>query len=1126
MTPEQQQLDAAIAALESQRNLLGNSVVDLALGGLLARRTALAAGTPAEVAEQARKLVTVLFLDVAGSTQLSQHLDPEDTGAVMDALLAACTGIVEAHQGKVLQYAGDSLLAVFGAELAQENDAERAVRAGLALLAEGARHGQHVLARHGHSGFNVRVGLHTGGVLLGGGVDAENSIRGITVNIAARMEQTAPAGALRISHDTFAHVRGLFDVEVQAPMDVKGVDVPIATYLVLRARPRAFRAAARGIEGVTILMIGRDAELERLQLAFAQAQRESRLVCVTVAAEAGMGKSRLLHEFQAWAEQQPGGFELFQGRAHPQTRHQPYGLLREVLAWRFHMADGDSMQAAKLNFEAGMAVLVNSDEALDPAPDLAPAAPTHLLGHLIGLDYAASPHVIAIRGDGRQLRARAFHAAAQVVREVARRSGQPLLMLLDDLHWSDDGSLDFLTHLLDANRDLPMLMVGLTRPELYERRPDWPGHADAQRIDLQPLAQSMSHRLAGELLRRLPEVPDALRELVTGAAEGNPFYMEELIKMLVDEGAITVQHDGWALNPDKLRVAHLPQTLTGVLQARLDAADPAEKLALQQAAVIGFVFWDLALAAIDTQAAATLAGVTQRALVVPHAEAGFSGTREFAFSHQLLHQVTYDTVLKRLRRSYHAMAGAWLARQSGARANDFLAMTAEHFEKAGEPERACEYLARAAEHAEARYAHHEAIDQATRGLALLADEPATRPLRWRLLASREASLGLQGQRSEQRADITALEQLANDLADDRLRFEAIWRRADMALRVADYRGLEQAARHAIELGERVGDESLRLRAQQRLGIALSETGSIEAGKALIEDTLTAARAAALPRIESLCLNVLSIIASVQDDPMHALHIDQEKLLLDRALGNPLTYATTVANYGESWLQLGDHAQALHHLNEGLRLTGAVGNRAMQALILLNLSQLMLRAGDALVAEAHAREALAIGRAVQSPEYEARAEWAIGHAELAQGRYATARSAFERAQVVASAAGLEASQLDAAAGLVRVALLEGDVPSAQQIAQPLLAHLASAGHFEGIDGPRLAHLVCCEVLARTGDARAEDALEQLHTLLQARAVRITEGALRDGFLGNIPEHRHIVAMWAAHHAAARAARHPR
>lgn len=849
-----------------------------------------------------------------------------------------------------------------------------------------------------------------------------------------------------------------------------------------------------------------------------------------------MGKSRLLDEFQGWAAQHAGGFELFQGRAQPQTRHQPYGLLRDVLAWRFQIADGDSMSAAKERFEAGMSALTHPNAA----PDVAPDAPAHLLGHLIGLDYAASPHVAAIQGDRKQLRTRAFHAAAQVVREVSRRSGQPLLMLLDDLHWADDGSLEFLLHLFSANFDVPMLAVGLTRPSLYERQPDWPGSADALRIDLQPLAQSMSHRLAGELLRKLPDVPDALRELVTGAAEGNPFYMEELIKMLVDEGAIGVHPDGWKLNPDKLLVAHVPQTLTGVLQARLDAAAPAEKLALQQAAVIGFVFWDLALTAIDTQAVATLPGVTQRALVVPHIDAGFSGTREFAFSHQVLHQVTYDTVLKRLRRSYHAKAGAWLASQTGARANDFLAMTAEHFEKAGEPEQACEYLARAAEHAEARFSHQEAIDQATRALVLLSatkpaasrealggqensgaaqprflggDEAATRLLRWRLFASREASLGLQGRRTEQRADITALEQLADELADDRLRFEATWRRADMALRMADYRGLELAARHAMALGERIGDEALRLRAQQRLGIALSETGSIAAGKSLIEETLAAARAQGLPRIESLCLNVLSIIASVQDDPMQALHIDQQKLILDKALDNPLTYATTVANHGESWLQLGDHAQALHFLSKGLWLTSAVGNRAMQGLVLLNLSQLMLRAGDAATAEGHAREALVIGRGVQSPELEARAHWALGHAELAQGRHAAAVNAFEWAGAVARGADQQASQLDAAAGLARAALLQDDLGLASHTAQPLLEHLRRVGHFEGIDGPRLAHLACCEVLLRTGDSRGAAMLEALHSALQKRAALVTEGSMRDGFLTNIPEHRDIIAMWA-------------
>ena len=205
----------------------------------------------------------------------------------------------------MLQYAGDSILAVFGADEAREDDAERAVRCGLALLDLGKVLGAEVRAAHGHDGFNVRVGVHTGGVLLGGGVDADGSIRGIAVNIAARMEQTAPAGALRISHDTYAQVRGLFEVERQEPLAVKGVDEPIQSYLVLRAKPRSFRIGSRGIEGVATRMIGRDAELEVLQDAFKRLFVDRRLAAVSVVADAGIGKSRLLYEFAGLERRAP-----------------------------------------------------------------------------------------------------------------------------------------------------------------------------------------------------------------------------------------------------------------------------------------------------------------------------------------------------------------------------------------------------------------------------------------------------------------------------------------------------------------------------------------------------------------------------------------------------------------------------------------------------------------------------------------------------------------------------------------------------------------------------------------------------------------------------------------------------
>src|SRR3989475_6334119 len=241
---EREQLEGGIAALESQRAVLGDAVVDTALAALRARLARL------DIPDQQLKPVTMLFADVVESTRLSRRLEPEDIQTIMDGALRHFTSIVESQRGQVFQYAGDGLLAVFGAVEAREDDPECAVRAGLGILEEAKRIAVEIQARHGHDIFNVRVGIHTGPVLLGGGVDAEGSIRGIAVNIAARMEQSAPVGGLRISHSTYRHVRGVFEVSEEPPLMVKGIADPMRTYLVLRTKPRAFHATTRVVEGI------------------------------------------------------------------------------------------------------------------------------------------------------------------------------------------------------------------------------------------------------------------------------------------------------------------------------------------------------------------------------------------------------------------------------------------------------------------------------------------------------------------------------------------------------------------------------------------------------------------------------------------------------------------------------------------------------------------------------------------------------------------------------------------------------------------------------------------------------------------------------------------------------------
>ena len=1120
MPTDPESLEAAISALEAQRALLGDAVVDASVTALRARLAVLAPPPATDPPPtQTLRQVSILFLDVVGSTTLAQRLDPEAVSAVMDDALARGTAIVQAHGGKVLQYAGDNILAAFGADESREDDSERAVRCGLALLELGKVVGAEVQAAHRHAGCDFRVGIHTGGVLLGGGIDADGTIRGSAVNIAARMEQTAPPGALRITHDTYTQVRGLFEVEAQAPLAVKGVDEPVQSYLVRSAKPRSFRIRSHGIEGVATRMIGRDAELESLQDAFARLFADRDLSAVTVVADAGVGKSRLLYEFEAWAETRPEKFYLFRGRAHPQTQGQPFGLLRDILAWRLQIADDDSIEAARRKMEEGIVPLFLHDDG----PDLAEGH-AHLLGHLIGIEWRDSRHIRGILDDPKQIRNRAFHAAAQMFRRVSSGDGHPIVVELEDLHWADNESLDFLTYLGEVDRDVPMLLLAFSRPTLFERRADWQGvGARHQRVDLHPLDKTGSRLLANELLKRLPEVPAALRELVTGGAEGNPFYMEELVKMLIDQGAIDIAGGGesgqWMLHADKLMATQVPGTLTGVLQARLDGLPAPEKVALQEASVIGQVFWDQALYALDARAKDALPSLVGRELALPRVDAGKDmggdDLREYAFRHQILHQVTYDTLLRRRRRELHAEVAKWLARLTGLRARDFLGATAEHYERAGDSASAAEFHARAAEHARERFGHDAVVVHVGKALGLLDQDPTSdATLRWRLLRVREQTLELQARRSEQVADIEALEQLAEVIDDDQRRAYAAWRRGHRAMRMADWPACESAARRLIALATQANEHGLRLHALRLLSVARAMQGDLEAGSSFAHQGLIEARERGLRANEAFLLNALAIVANLHGDVVGTLEMTRQNLLIYRELGDRQNEAVSLSNLGAAWLNLGDLAQAQRDSDEALRMLRANGDRVVEGVTLGRLSNLALWRGDDARALALARAQLDSAVATQARDREVHALLWLGEVELALGRHAAARQAFEDARARALAIGSPWHH-DAAAGLARVALGQGDAATALREVEALLTQLAGIDTLEGMNEPRLIELTCYRVLAgANGDSRATEWIARANEAVQAQAATIADAALRRGFLQNIPHHREIIAAWAS------------
>ncbi|MDQ2780840.1 MAG: AAA family ATPase [Pseudomonadota bacterium] len=1108
MSTERFQLESAIVALEDQRSALGDLVVDAMRAGLQAKLASLSA--PSAGPEPQLRQVGILFLDVVGSTTLGQHLDPESISTVMDDALRRATAIVESWRGRVLQYAGDNVLAAFGAEAAREDDSERAVRCGLALLQLGQSLGAEVEAAHGYAGLDVRVGIHTGKVLLGAGIDADGSIRGQAVNIAARMEQTAPAGALRISHDTHLLVRGLFEVQAQAPLAVKGLDEPMQSWLVMRALPRQPYSGSRGLEGVAPQMIGREAELKMLQQAFGRLLDEPRLQRITVVADAGLGKSRLLQAFDAWRTASPQRHHVLRGRAGPQTQAQPFGLLRDWMAWHLQIADDDTIETARAKMEAVLIPLFEAEDGHRLAE-----SHTHLLGHLIGIEWRDSPHIRGILDDPRQIRNHALHAAARMLRRSAAVA--PVLLLLEDLHWADDETLDFLDDLVEAEHDLPLLILAFSRPTLFERRADWPhGAAAHRRIDLAPLELDASRQLTDQLLQRLPDVPTALRERIVGSAAGIPFYMEELVRMLIDRGTIRTGAE-WVLHRDHLLATTVPATLTGVIQSRLDNLPPAEKMTLQAASVIGPVFWDRALMALDAQARDTLPRLVSRSLVLPRtgpeSETGADDLHAHAFQHAILHQVTYDTVLKHHKRRWHAQVAAWLARRGGLRANDFLAQIAEHHEQAGDDADAAEFHTRAAEYAHQRFGHAAVLWHVERALALLARQAVTAtydPLRWRLLRAREQVLDLQARREEQVHDLDAMTQLAETLDDDAKRAYAAWRRSYRALRVADWAAGAKAAREGMGFAARAGDDSLRLHAQRMLVLALVQQGDVEGGQVLARQALADARRLGLLGNEANLLNALSIAAQAQGDEMANLDLAQQVLPIVREIGDRRSEAVALSNLGVARLNLGALEPAQHDLNDALHMLRVSGDRVQEGNTLCALSNLALLQGCHAAALELAGSALQIAVAAQSRREEADAQLSLGAAALALGHPAESRAAYGQALALAQA--IESPlQFPARAGVMRAALAQGDAAQAFRSAESLLTHFSGQPYDDVYTGIEI-EFACHQVLSRLQDPRAGDCLCRAHAALRLQADAITDPVLHESFLNNIPVHREIVAAW--------------
>ena len=959
----------SIAALEAQRALLGNDVVDTAVSALRRQLNALATS---ELPQRQRKQVTVLFADVSGFTTMAEAVDAEDMSTVMNALWEQLDRAILGHGGRIDKHMGDGVMAIWGAETAREDDPEQAIQAALEMQREvqewRSAVKQFPLVKI-HADIAIRVGIHTGPALLGTvGTMGEYTAIGDTVNTTSRLEEVAPVGGILISHHTYQHVRGLFEVDNLGPTLLKGKTEPIPVYQVTQARPRSFRIDTRGVEGIETRMIGRRAELQHLQEMFHTVVRSKQQQMLTILGEVGVGKSRLLYEFDKFGETLSESFIHFKGRASLATQNIPYALLRDMLVRQFQIQESDRGEIIRHKFEKGVSQVLGNNRAS--------IMRSHFIGQLIGYDFRDSPYLQVVLDDPQQRRDRALAYLYDYLKGLCQYYS--VVLLLEDVHWADDSSLDMIEQLSLTMPEHPMLIICLARPSLFDRRPFCEeDHAYCTRLTLAPLSDDDSRRLVLEILQKVKDVPESLLDLIVSKTDGNPFYIEELIKKLIEDGIIMKGEPYWQVVAEKLVDVHIPPTLAGILQTRMDSLAPAQQLVLLQASVVGHVFWDSLLAELDNvpvethmvgledwpeDLQQTLSVLCQREFILWREGSTFAATQEYVFKHTMQRDVIYESVLKQVRNVYHLRVADWLIEQD-AQAGLLTGLIADHLEKAGEVERAITYLRKAGEQAAAQLANVEALLYFNRALALIPESEnngrhhgTNRHYdngRYYLLSNREKILHLQGRREDQLLDLQALAALAESLNDARKRAEVALREAEYALVTGDYLTTITAAKTAIRLTPAVQDTFTGAAGYLLWGRALRYQGDYEAARIQQEQALTLARTAQsaagptrpLRQVEANTLQALGLLALEQGDLEKAGSHCQAALQLFRGIADQRGEGQILNHLGDICRQKDDPTAAREYYEQSLHISQEIGNRQGEALVLDNLGTVSRLQGD-------------------------------------------------------------------------------------------------------------------------------------------------------------------------------------
>jgi class 3 adenylate cyclase/tetratricopeptide (TPR) repeat protein len=578
-----------------------------------------------------RKVVTIVFTDLVGSTALAEGRDPEDVRATLSSYYAQLRAELERHGGTVEKFIGDAVMAVFGAPVAHEDDAERAVRAAFAIRDSIGDE------------LQIRTAVNTGEALVALGAkpgEGDAMVAGDVVNTAARLQGAAPVNGILVGEGTYRATRHAIDYRHAPAVEAKGKSEPVKVWEAVGARSR-FGSDVE--EKLRTPLIGRERERDLLADALTRARTEESAQLVTLVGVPGIGKSRLVAELFQITDADEEIISWRQGRSLPYGERVSFWALSEIVKAHAGILESDDATAAEEKLGAMVETLADDEAERD-----------WLVRHtrpLVGLD-----------GAERTEREEAFAAWRRLLEAAAEQ--RPLVLVFEDLHWADDGLLDFVDHLADWATTVPLLIVGTARPELLDRRPGWGGgKRNAFTLSIGALSDEETAVLLQRLLDRAVLDADA-QQAVLQRAEGNPLYAEEYARMLAD-------HEGGELA--------LPETVQGLIAARIDGLAPEEKSLLQDASVIGKVFWPGALPGADAE---TLHSLERKEFTRRDRRSSIAGETQYAFLHALVRDVAYGQIPRGERAQKHRRAAEWLASIAGDRADDHAEMLAYHYREA------------------------------------------------------------------------------------------------------------------------------------------------------------------------------------------------------------------------------------------------------------------------------------------------------------------------------------------------------------------------------------------------------------------------------------------------------------